>query len=284
MRTRAQEWFTIEEQAGLHDFWLVYEANADALERLSSEAAAQEPALARVMASLSPGQVAAEQKAVRERMRRSIAGDWQDYELSLHSQGVLYACLKVPFATWYRLARLSARELTPRLVSALHEDPARLSCALRAMQAYFDLGITTLAEAYLAAKKAEVTSPAPPQRKRVLLVDDDELMARVTTRGLEPDHEVVVVGSVDEALEVIRTGAPFDIIFCDLMLPGRTGIDFFRDLAAAHPGEEQRIVFITGGMFSPTARGFLTTVLNVRIEKPFELDRLRALVNGAPAR
>ena len=112
---------------------------------------------------------------------------------------MLYAGLKVPFATWYGLARLSARELTPRLVSALKDDPERLSCALRAMQAYFDLGITTLAETFLAAKDAEVMSVSPPQRRRVLLVDDDELIARVITR----------------AFEVLRTGAAFDIIFCD---------------------------------------------------------------------
>jgi hypothetical protein len=38
-------------------------------------------------------------------------------------------------------------------------------------------------------------------------------------------------------------------------------------------------VFITGGAFTPTARDFLATSTNRRLEKPFDLKELKKLVN-----
>jgi hypothetical protein len=38
------------------------------------------------------------------------------------------------------------------------------------------------------------------------------------------------------------------------------------------------MIFLTGGAFTPRARAFLDDVPNLRLEKPFELSTLRALV------
>jgi fluoride ion exporter CrcB/FEX len=40
------------------------------------------------------------------------------------------------------------------------------------------------------------------------------------------------------------------------------------------------MVFVTGGAFTAGARSFLDEVPNARVEKPFELETLRALVNA----
>jgi len=279
MQTRAPSWFTDEELAGLDDFWRVYEANAEALERQTTAAALEDPALAAIYASLSPGQVAAERVAGLERVRRAIRGDWAAYEANLRTQGVLYAGLEIPFPVWFRLVAITSRELTPRLVMALGDDRERLSASLRAMQAFFDLAISVLGEAYLLAQR-DGSSFRPP-RRTVLLVDDDHLMARVVTRALSPAHQVEVVNTVDAALGLLRHGTRFDVILCDLLLPEKTGVEFYRAVATEFPGEESHIVFITGGAFTPTARAFLQTVPNLRLEKPFELERLRTLVNAA---
>ena len=45
------------------------------------------------------------------------------------------------------------------------------------------------------------------------------------------------------------------------------------------PEQAQRIMFLTGGAFTPSARRFLDETPSLRIEKPFETQQLRTLVN-----
>jgi len=39
-----------------------------------------------------------------------------------------------------------------------------------------------------------------------------------------------------------------------------------------------RVVFVTGGAFTPEANDFLDSVTNERMEKPFDLHQLREMV------
>jgi CheY-like chemotaxis protein len=70
------------------------------------------------------------------------------------------------------------------------------------------------------------------------------------------------------------------LIICDVMMPRMTGMDIYAELSRALPEILDRIVFITGGAFTPSARAFLDTIPNQRLEKPFEAQNLRALVRG----
>jgi two-component system NtrC family sensor kinase len=64
-----------------------------------------------------------------------------------------------------------------------------------------------------------------------------------------------------------------------MMMPVKTGVEFFEDLARRVPQEEKRILFLTGGAFTVKAREFLDQVPNARLEKPFDVLTLRAMVN-----
>ena len=55
-------------------------------------------------------------------------------------------------------------------------------------------------------------------------------------------------------------------------------MDLYRELKEQLPGTEQRMVFMTGGAFTPRAAEFLTTVSNPRLEKPFDLTVLRGII------
>ncbi|WP_426756407.1 ATP-binding protein [Myxococcus sp. Y35] len=123
-----------------------------------------------------------------------------------------------------------------------------------------------------------------PGRKRVLVVDDEPLLAAVLGRVLGTRHEVVVVHSGREALDLLASDARFDRVFCDLMMDGLTGMDVYDVLSARQPEVLSRFVFMTGGAFSERARTFLQSVPLPRIEKPFELGALHALVEEAPPR
>jgi PAS domain S-box-containing protein len=114
---------------------------------------------------------------------------------------------------------------------------------------------------------------------RVLLLDDDERLTQVVSRALSSEHEVQVVNSVGDALRLLHTGQRYDLILCDLMMPRVTGMDFYRDLMLLDRKQAEKVVFMTGAAVLPKARAFLDSVDNPRLEKPFELAALRALIH-----
>jgi CheY-like chemotaxis protein len=69
------------------------------------------------------------------------------------------------------------------------------------------------------------------------------------------------------------------VILCDLMMPQITGMELYSEIVRLDPAQALRIVFLTGGAFTPTAREFLVSTMNRRIEKPFDLKEVRRLVN-----
>ncbi len=121
------------------------------------------------------------------------------------------------------------------------------------------------------------------RRGRVLVVDDEPMMLKVVQRALSSEHEVVVTLIAQEGLDMIAGGERFDVILCDLMMPRVTGMDFHAELLRTAPEQARRIVFLTGGAFTARTRAFLDEVDNPRLEKPFELTALRALVNESMA-
>jgi CheY-like chemotaxis protein len=122
--------------------------------------------------------------------------------------------------------------------------------------------------------------PAAPRRGRILVVDDDEMSAMVVRRALSSEHDVSTTDDADKALaRIVRDGARFDVIICDLMMPVKTGVDFYDSLSAHSPSAAKGVIFLTGGAFTVKTREFLDRVPNARLEKPFETQALRTLVN-----
>jgi CheY-like chemotaxis protein len=121
----------------------------------------------------------------------------------------------------------------------------------------------------------EVTPP--PRRARVLAVDDEPQVLRSIQRALG-DHEVVVVDCGRDALARLATDPAFDLILCDLMMGDLTGMDLHAEIARRSAALADRIIFMTGGVFTDAARDFLAGVANACIEKPFDMAALRALV------
>jgi len=120
---------------------------------------------------------------------------------------------------------------------------------------------------------------------RVLVVDDDEALVRALRRALRA-HRLVCVGSGREALAHLQADGAFDVVLCDLMMPGMTGMELYEQLESLGLAVRERVVFLTGGAFTPRAREFLERVPNRALEKPVAPERLEAIlaeVAGADA-
>jgi signal transduction histidine kinase len=122
--------------------------------------------------------------------------------------------------------------------------------------------------------------PAKPKRAgrgTVVVIDDEPLVGRSIRRALR-GHDVEVYTSGKEAIERLRSGDPFDIVFCDLMMPEVSGIEVYNQVARDVPDLGSKFVFMTGGAFTAPAREFLETTPLLCLEKPFELRQVRELV------
>jgi two-component system, cell cycle sensor histidine kinase and response regulator CckA len=124
------------------------------------------------------------------------------------------------------------------------------------------------------------------ERGRVLVVDDESVVAHTLKVLLQGEHDLVVAQSGAEALELLGKDpdpATYDAILCDLMMPGMTGMELFEVLRREHPTLARRVVFMTGGVSMMRVSEFLQSVPNAKFEKPFDVAELRRTLHALVA-
>ncbi len=127
---------------------------------------------------------------------------------------------------------------------------------------------------------ASPTHAVPEQtRPRVLVVDDEPLVGRAVRRVLCEQGEVSCVTTARDALALLRDPTQaVDVVLCDLMMPEMTGPEFRAALLGVRPELARRLIFITGGAFTPDMERFLAESSCPHILKPFDVPALRGLV------
>jgi PAS domain S-box-containing protein len=142
--------------------------------------------------------------------------------------------------------------------------------------------------ALLPAKPASAAPPAPapqaqatpPRRSKILMVDDEPVILTILNRALGGHHECVTTTRASEALERLQAGERFDVILCDLMMPGMDGRQLFDEITRLDADQASRVMFLSGGAYTPVLQAFLARVPNERIQKPFDVAALKAKVNA----
>lgn len=117
-------------------------------------------------------------------------------------------------------------------------------------------------------------------KRKVLAIDDDPMVLRSLKRVLRT-HDLTLASSGQAALEVLSEREDFDVILCDLMMPGVTGMDVYEHLLESAPETARRIVFLSGGAVTEHAKRVLRQAPNRRFEKPLTPSELQAIVNEA---
>jgi signal transduction histidine kinase len=125
---------------------------------------------------------------------------------------------------------------------------------------------------------------APLGQLDILVVDDEHAITTLLQRILESEgHKVVAVADGLEAREMLAE-RHFDVMICDLKMPGMSGRELYAYIQQAHPELAPRIIFSTGDTVSEESWAFLNRVRNRYISKPFKLDEvldeIRELVTG----
>jgi CheY-like chemotaxis protein len=121
-------------------------------------------------------------------------------------------------------------------------------------------------------------SESDRRRGHVLVVDGENSVGRTVQECLLLDHDVEIENRADEVIRRIDGGAQYDLILCDVMMPGCTGPELCAKLAVAHQDQAVGMVFMTDGAMSESARESLAKMSNLCIRRPFDSDGMRALV------
>ena len=142
--------------------------------------------------------------------------------------------------------------------------------------------LLTLPASPFAATALPVLESVPPfssdrVRARILVIDDEPAILRAFRRVLYA-HEVVLAASGPEAMAKLSDSRRFDVIFCDVMMPEMSGVEVYQRISECHPGQERKLVFMTGGAFAEPAAHFFESIETPKLKKPFTGSALRALV------
>ena len=118
----------------------------------------------------------------------------------------------------------------------------------------------------------------------VLVVDDYQTMVRILRNLLKQ----IGFNNVDDAsdgqaaLEKLAH-TDYDVVLCDVMMPGLSGLDLYRRVRAQNEELAARFVFATGGLFNQELSDSVRRLSNMIVEKPFDSKALRRVIETAAA-
>lgn len=138
-------------------------------------------------------------------------------------------------------------------------------------QLWIPVSATEVAEPEQASAVESTATSAP---KRILLVDDDVLIAMSSADMLtDLGHEVIEVYSGKEALTLLDGGEAFDVVITDYSMPGMTGAELIKAVKARLPS--MPIVMASG--YADLPPGVEIDV--ARLGKPYSQEQLAQVLN-----
>lgn len=115
---------------------------------------------------------------------------------------------------------------------------------------------------------------------RVLIADDDPAICTLIDTVLRKGpYEMITCSDAESALVAVDRHGPFDIVICDFMLPGISGIDLVERLRAGEHTRGVPILMISGHTNYAMDGRAKNAGANLFLNKPFTISQLRAAIN-----
>jgi len=130
-----------------------------------------------------------------------------------------------------------------------------------------------LGEAPLSSRSFMSGSPARKDRHKVLIVDDEPAIRDSYRRVLKVNYDVDVAENSEAALSLIEQ-CSYDVILCDVIMPGQDGVGFAKVLSDRHPEQARSLMFCTGGVLEAAQERFLSGWSNGYLRKPLSAQEL----------
>jgi DNA-binding response OmpR family regulator len=111
-------------------------------------------------------------------------------------------------------------------------------------------------------------------KKSVLVIEDDESVRALVARQLQNDYDVHQAPHAQAALEVLKKIKVPDLILCDVMMPGMTGVQFAKHLKSTNEYKQVPIIFLTARTGALDVIEGINAGARHYITKPFNMKDL----------
>lgn len=151
--------------------------------------------------------------------------------------------------------------------------------------AVFSIWLPAAAPTAAMTAQREEEGAAQPQAKRILVMDDDEMLRKLVQAQLHAlGHEAVLAADGAEAVRLFRQlreeGKPVDFVIMDLTIPGGMGgKETARLLLAENP--DARLIVASGYSNDPVLAEHRNYGFRAAVAKPFNLQELRRAIAAA---
>ena len=107
--------------------------------------------------------------------------------------------------------------------------------------------------------------------------DEKEIVYLLSRYFSKLGYEIITASEGKEALEK-TSRYKFDIILCDIKMPGMDGKSFYDKVTSINRDYAKCIIFMTGDIVSSNTRKFLIKTKNKYVQKPIDLKELEKII------
>ena len=120
-------------------------------------------------------------------------------------------------------------------------------------------------------------------KAKIMVIDDEELLTRTFARMLErQDYEVWVASRPEDALAMAEK-EDFDLVLCDIRMPGKNGVETIREIQSQRLANQRGrlpVIFLTGYADIKLEKEAETLEPVAYIFKPFDTGKLLELIRS----
>lgn len=112
------------------------------------------------------------------------------------------------------------------------------------------------------------------KKLKILIIDDEHIIRRLFVDFLKDEYDVYSAENGEEALQMVFE-KKFDVVFCDIHMPGKSGVDVLKEMKLLH---KDLPIVMMDSFPEITARKLGDLGAFAFIHKPFYLKEIRSIL------